>query len=278
MNVGQKPLIEYGKNNELFTLWISDDFKLPELQQLSLKSMVLTGHKVRLYAYTELESVPEGIEVADANKILDKSNIFKYQEGFNKGSYAGFSNLFRVKCLYEMGTSWFDCDILAIKNINDITQDSHVISSQYDPNLNIVPNNGFLRLKKGDNLLKDSLDHINRIDKDIMKHGETGPILVKSLMDEKYQEYYDHLVDPNFIAPINYFDYRDYLKSSEHIVPKLNFKEIWGFHVWNTMFREYGNEHETVNSGFYYDLKKAIISSSFKDEYERRISDIIKNS
>ena len=44
------------------------------------------------------------------------------------------------------------------------------------------------------------------------------------------------------------------------------------------MFREYGNEHETVNSGFYYDLKKAIISSSFKDEYERRISDIIKNS
>lgn len=61
-------------------------------------------------------------------------------------------------------------------------------------------------------------------------------------------------------------------------MPKLNFKEIWGFHVWNTMFREYGNEHETVNSGFYYDLKKAIISSSFKDEYERRISDIIKNS
>ena len=79
MNVIQKRLMKYGKNNELFTLWISDDFKLPELQQLSLKSMVLTGHKVRLYTYTELESVPEGIEVADANKILDKSNIFKYK-------------------------------------------------------------------------------------------------------------------------------------------------------------------------------------------------------
>ena len=46
------------KNNDLFTLWISDDFKLPELQVLSLKSMVLTGHKVRLYTYNELESVP----------------------------------------------------------------------------------------------------------------------------------------------------------------------------------------------------------------------------
>ena len=239
--------------------------------------MVLTGHKVRLYTYTELESVPDGIEVADANKILDKSNIFKYKEGFNKGSYAGFANLFRVKCLYEMGTSWFDCDILAIKNINDITQDSPIISSQYDPNLNIVPNNGFLRLKKGDSLLKDSLDHINQIDKDTMKHGETGPILFKSLMDGKYKEYYDYLVNPAFIAPINFFDYKDYLKSSEYIVPKLNFKEIWGFHLWNTMFREYGNEHETVNSGFYYDLKKAIISSSYQEEYELKINEIIKN-
>ena len=240
--------------------------------------MVLTGHKVTLYTYDELESVPEGIKVADANKILDKSNIFKYKVGFNKGSYSGFANYFRLKCLYENGTSWFDCDILAIKTINDIQQNGPIISSQYYPNGEISPNNAFLRLKKGDSLLKESLEHFKDIDKDKIQHGETGPVLFKSLMDGKYKEYYRYLAKPAFIAPINYFDYQEYLKSSADIVPKLNFREIWGFHMWNAMFRNYGNEHETINNGFYNDLKQAIISSAVQEEYEEKIYDIIKNS
>ena len=148
INLKQKLLKEYEKNNELFTLWISDDFKLPELQQLSLKSMVLTGHKVTLYTYNELKSVPEGVEVADANKILDKSNIFKYKEGFNKGSYSGFANFFRVKCLYEKGTSWFDCDTLAIKNINYLKHKNPIISSEYDSGREHKPKLRFFKVRK----------------------------------------------------------------------------------------------------------------------------------
>ena len=240
--------------------------------------MILTGHKVTLYTYDELESVPEGIKVADANKILDKSNIFKYKQGFNKGSYSGFANYFRLKCLYENGTSWFDCDILSIKNINDIQQNGPIISSQYHPNGEISPNNAFLRLDKGDILLKESLEYFKEIDKDKILHGETGPVLFKSMMDRKYKEYYSYLAKPDFIAPINYFDYKEYLILSASIVPKLNFKEILGFHMWNAMFREYGNGHETINTGFYNDLKQAIMSSTFQEEYEEKICDIIKTS
>ena len=276
-NFIQKSVNKYEKNNELFTLWIGDNSKLPEIQQLSLKSMVLTGHKVILYAYDHLKSVPEGIEVADANEILDESNIFRYKEGFNKGIYSGFANFFRVKYLFEKGTSWFDCDILAIKNINNVQYDGSIISSQYDHDGSINPNNAFLRLKKGDNLLKESLDYFKFIDKDKIKHGETGPRLFKSMMAEKYKEYYDYLVNPEFIASINYFDYKDFLKPTKDIVPKLKFKEIWGFHMWNAMFREYGNQLETNNRGFYYDLKMAISSSSSKEEYELKIENIFKN-
>ena len=53
-------------------LWIDDDVKLPELKQLSLKSMLLTGHEVTLYSYAPLENVPSGIKVTDANQWINQ--------------------------------------------------------------------------------------------------------------------------------------------------------------------------------------------------------------
>lgn len=261
------------ENNDLFTLWISDNNKLPELQQLSLKSMQLTGHNITLYTYSKLNNVPEGIKVIDGNEILDESKIFKYKEGFNKGSYSGFSNWFRTKCLYENGTAWFDCDILAIENINNINSSENIIASEYNREGSINPLNALLKLKKKDKLLKAMLNYMSNV-KDNVKHGDTGPVLLKSMMDGKYKRYYDYMMNPNFIASINFFDYKDFLKPSEEIVKILRFDEIWGFHVWNAMFREHGKEHEKVNSGFYYDLKGAILKSSTQAEYRKEIEKI----
>jgi hypothetical protein len=261
------------KNNRLFTLWISDDNKLPELQQLSLKSMVLTGHQVILYTYDDLEQVPEGINLADANKIIDESNIFVYKEGFNKGSYSGFANWFRAKCLYENGLSWFDCDILAIKNINELNKKGPIISSQKNLDGTISPNNAFLRLEKRDKLLKELLIHMEKV-RDNIKHAQTGPNLLKSCMDNGLNDYYNYLSSPNFIASINYFEYKDILKPYQEIVPFLKLDEIWGFHIWNAMFRHYGNVHEKTNDGFYHELKDAILTSFSKEDYREKIINI----
>ena len=87
------------ENNDLFTLWISTDHTLPEIQHLSIQSMILTGHTVTLYAYEDLDNVPDGVKLKDANQIIDESEIFTYKEGFNKGSYSGFANVFRYKCI-----------------------------------------------------------------------------------------------------------------------------------------------------------------------------------
>lgn len=261
------------KNNDLFTLWISENQSLPELQNISLKSMLLTGHKVTLYTYEALENVPVGVKNKDANQILDKSNIFTYKEGFNKGSYSGFANWFRTKCLYQKGKGWFDCDILAIRNINEVNKNRRIISSQYNPDGSLNPNNAFLRLDRGDKLLKELLDYMENIIDNVL-HGQTGPFLLKSMMDEQYKEYYKFLADPSFIAAINFFDYEQFLLPSQDVVPKLDIENIWGFHVWYAMFREYGNEHEKIDGGFYYDLKEAILTSSKKDEYEEKLNSI----
>ncbi len=264
------------KNNELFTLWISDNHKLPELQNLSIKSMLLTGHKVTLYTYEDLKNIPAGVEIADANDVLDESEIFTYKEGFNKGSYSGFANIFRYKCLQETHKSWFDCDILAVKNINDINPDGNIISSQYGIDGSIRPNNGFLRLSKDDQLLKSIWKTLKTMNLENVKHGETGPALLKSVMDDHHKEYYRYLTDPNFISPINFYDYEEYLKPSKYMVPKLKLNEIWGFHVWNAMFRADRNVHETSSKGFYYDLKGIIFSSSAEEQYINKIRDLFK--
>lgn len=268
-----KGLFQNNQDNKLFTLWISDDGVLPELQQLSLKSMILTGHEVKLYVYGELEHVPKGIDVIDGNKILDESNIFKYKEGFNKGSYSGFSNWFRSKCLYENGEAWFDTDILAIKNVN-FGGNGQIIASQYNQDGAVNPLPAFMRLKKKDKLLKIMMDHMEEV-KDNVVHGDTGPHLLKSSMDD-FPKYYKYMMNPNFIASINFFDYMDFLKPSKDIVPLLNFDEIWGFHIWNAMFREYGFANEKSTSGFYHDLKETIMSSSSEKEYAEKIRTLLE--
>jgi hypothetical protein len=263
------------KENDLFTLWISDDGNLPELQQLSLKSMLLTGHDVKLYVYDELENVPEGIQIMDGNEILSQSNIFKYNEGFNKGSYSGFANWFRAKCLYEKGFAWFDCDIIAVKNINEMSIRGPLISSQRNPDGEISPNNAFLRLNKRDKFLKYMIDYMDEV-KDNVMHGDTGPSLLKSLMDTKYNSYSKYLANVNFIASVNYFDFIDLLKPSSEIVPRLKFNEIWGFHIWNAMFRNNEYMLEKSRNSFYQDLKEIILTSSTKEEYAKKISSLFE--
>lgn len=267
----KKNLKREKENNEMFTLWISDDHTLPEIQQLSLSSMMLTGHSVTLYTYEDLENVPDGIEIRDANRIIDESEIFTYNEGFNKGSYSGFANVFRYNCMDVTAKSWFDCDIIAIKNINEIYPSGNIISSQYNVDKTIYPNNGFLRLARGDKLIKSLIKSVNSMDLEHVKHGETGPQLLNLLMGSENPEHYKYLTDPNFVSPINYFDYEDYLKPSKEIVPTLKLDEIWGFHVWNAMFRENGHQNEETQGGFYHDLKQIILSSHDQKQYNEQL-------
>ncbi len=102
-------------------------------------------------------------------------------------------------------------------------------------------------------------------------HGDTGPSLLKSLMDTKYNSYSKYLANVNFIASVNYFDFMDFLKPSSEIVPRLKFNEIWGFHIWNAMFRHNEYVHEKSRNSFYNDLKEIILTSSTKEEYAKKI-------
>jgi hypothetical protein len=99
-------------------LWIGKTLSSVEL--LCLHSFLAHGHEFHLWAYDAIEtSLPAGVVLEDAARIIPREKIFCYkhfnQFGHGKGSYAGFSDIFRYKLLYELGGWWADMDVVCLK-------------------------------------------------------------------------------------------------------------------------------------------------------------------
>lgn len=100
------------------SLWIGDT--LSALELLTIQSYIVNGHTFKLWLYEELQTpLPKGVLVQDASTIIPRENVFSYTKknkyGHGKGSYAGFSDIFRYKLLYEKGGWWTDMDITCLK-------------------------------------------------------------------------------------------------------------------------------------------------------------------
>jgi mannosyltransferase OCH1-like enzyme len=111
----------YNSNLIINSLWIGNSLSIMEL--LTIKSFMDHGHEFHLWLYSEMEtSLPEGVVLEDANQIIPEDKIFSYknanQYGHGKGSFAGFSDIFRYKLLYEKGGWWVDMDVTCLKPFN----------------------------------------------------------------------------------------------------------------------------------------------------------------
>ena len=94
------------------SLWIGGS--LSKIEQLCINSFLKNNHEFHLYTYGEVQNIPEGTTVKDANEIINSSEIFTY----NGGSYAGFADWFRWELLYKKGGFWVDTDVICIKPID----------------------------------------------------------------------------------------------------------------------------------------------------------------
>ncbi len=82
-------------------LWIGDT--LSPMEQMSIASFLRHGHEYRLYTYDPISNIPASTTIKDANQILPKDRIFTLQQGWGKGSYAVFSDMFRYLLLNKRG-------------------------------------------------------------------------------------------------------------------------------------------------------------------------------
>jgi hypothetical protein len=98
-------------------LWIGDS--LSRMEVLTMLSFIEQGHQFNLWTYSpQLENAPAQAVIMDANLIIPKDEVFCYSNnnafGHGKGSYAGFSDVFRYKLLSEHGGWWTDMDITCL--------------------------------------------------------------------------------------------------------------------------------------------------------------------
>ena len=106
--------------NPIHTLWIGDCLSAMEL--LTLQSFLDTGFNVILWTYATAINAPSNVEIKDANEIIPKAQIFNYTQankfGHGKGSFSGFSDIFRYKLLFDKGGIWVDMDITCLQSFS----------------------------------------------------------------------------------------------------------------------------------------------------------------
>ena len=142
-------------DNNVNALWIGSSLSNVEL--LSIYSFIKNGHTFTLWAYDKIETpLPEGLIVKDASEIIPRENVFCYkytnQFGHGKGSYAGFSDIFRYKLLYEYGGWWVDMDVTCLKQFD--FDDPYVFRTHHD--FPMVGN--IMKCPKGSELMKRCYD------------------------------------------------------------------------------------------------------------------------
>jgi hypothetical protein len=108
-------------NNIVHGLWIGTEFSCVEL--LCMHSFLAHGHEFHLWVYNKPQTqLPSAVVLEDAALIIPAEKVFNYsnkdQFGHGKGSYAGFSDIFRYKLLYEKGGWWTDMDVVCLKKLD----------------------------------------------------------------------------------------------------------------------------------------------------------------
>jgi hypothetical protein len=100
------------------TLWLGD--KLPRISLVALNSWIEQGHNVDLYSDREINNLPDGVTIKDANSVLPLSILDKLKP-LIKTEYSpwqeivSYSDLFRMRLMEKGLGIWLDTDIVLFR-------------------------------------------------------------------------------------------------------------------------------------------------------------------
>jgi hypothetical protein len=88
---------------------------LSRLERLSLASFVAHRHPVDLYVYDDVGTVPNGVQLCDANQVLPQKYIFRHRRS---GSLGLFADWLRYRLLAQHGGIWADLDMVCLRPLD----------------------------------------------------------------------------------------------------------------------------------------------------------------
>lgn len=107
-------------NKHVHGLWIGN--ALTAIEILCIQSYIQNGHSFHLWHYEPIQHIPDNCIPCNANEIIPFDAVFSYTEynkfGHGKGSYAGFSDIFRYKLFLQYSGWWTDMDIVCLQPLD----------------------------------------------------------------------------------------------------------------------------------------------------------------
>ena len=213
-------------------LWIGA--RLSALERLSIASFLAHGHTVRLFTYGDVEGIPAGVEHHDGREILPAGEVFTYADGFGKGSYAGFANMFRYKLLLDHGGLWCDADIVCLRPF-DFAAEYVVARERIPPHASPAGaaekmNPCVLKAPRNSRVMLECYAICTELDKNALRWGETGPNLVTQRFARHRLE--EHSLPPGAFCPIDFWEVEKLVAPAAPAIAGAH-----ALHFWNEVWR-----------------------------------------
>lgn len=123
----------------------------------------------------------------EAEEIVPRSKVFHYAAGeFNRGSIAGFSNLFLYNLIYQRGGWWVDVDHCCLQRFPDDVEEAFFRAPANDCPFRVAA--GIFKAPAGSEVLRRCLALFAQKDVSRLVHGETGPELITKVIMRLGQE------------------------------------------------------------------------------------------
>jgi tetratricopeptide (TPR) repeat protein len=218
-------------------LWVGA--ALSPIERLSIRSFLACGHEVHLYTYDPRVEAPDGCRIRDAREILPESEIFVHAgtTGRNRGSYAGFADLFRWKLIHERGGAWADCDIICLEPIRS----AKIVSTELVRIGHLMlpaVTNCFFAADAGEPALAWAFDHARGIPATDLRWGEIGTHLMARVVAEN--GWGDRLAAPSDFCPLPTFRMRDAIAGDIDAGAIVETSRCRAVHLYNEGMRDIG--------------------------------------
>jgi hypothetical protein len=207
------------------------------MEQCSIRSFLQNGHRYQLFAYGSVAGLPPGAELLDAATIVPTSTLF----ADDRGTFAGFSNLFRYQLLLERGGIWTDLDVICLRPF--MLNQEHVFPQELEEDQTLGFGSCVIKAPAGSEAMRTCLDVcLARGNRDV-RWGEFGPALLGRVINELDLTRY--FVPPSVFCPVPSWGWDLVLRDSpdaEAEVEQWMRGDTLGVHLWNEMWRLTGTD------------------------------------
>lgn len=208
------------------SLWIGNP--LSAYEEVSLHSFVEAGYDVCLYTYATGLKVPDGVVVRDAREVLEADKVF--ENPYQRGTWAGFSNVFRYELIRTRETVWIDTDVVAL-SAEIQSKQGYVFGRESDEFIN----GAILSAPKESAFSSALVENSTAIDYRSFQWGELGPKLITRLAKEFELE---HLAqDKTAFYPIQFEDVWMLFDPWSRETIESCLQDSQALHWWNEAFR-----------------------------------------